>query len=1072
LAETVLSQTKKSDKDTTDYLSSGTFAGFKLRLVGPALTSGRIVDLAVNPRDPGQWYVAAASGGVWKSTNAGISFSPLFDKQGSYSIGCVVLDPCNSSVVWVGTGENNSQRSVSYGDGVYRSPDGGKTWKNVGLKKSEHIGKIVIDPANSNIVYVAAQGPLWGPGGDRGVYKTTNSGETWDLVLKISENTGASDLVMDPRDPNVLYASAYQRRRHVWTLINGGPESAIYKTTDGGRNWTKLTEGLPSGDVGRIGLAVSPVNPDVVYSLIEASEGGGFFRSSDRGASWEKRSDYKSTSAQYYQEIFCDPKDVDRVYSMDTYLKYTCDGGRTWIQLGNNHRHVDDHALWIDPDHTDHLLIGGDGGLYETYDRGATFRFFPNLPVTQFYRVFADNAQPFYNVYGGTQDNNTWGAPVRTTNNGGITNDDWFLVVGGDGYKVQVDPHDPNIVYGEWQYGGLVRYDRKSGEVLFIQPQPEKGEAHRWNWDTPLLISKHSPTRLYVAANKLFRSDDRGNSWKTINGDLTRQIDRNRLPVMGRVWHPDAVAKNASTSFYGNIVSLAESPKNENLLYVGTDDGLIQATEDGGQNWRKIDRFPGVPEWTYVSDLYASLHNDNVVYAAFDNHKNADFRPYLLRSSDRGKTWTSIRSNLPDNGTVYTITEDHVNPNLLFVGTEFGLYFSIDGGAKWVQLKGDFPTIAVRDLEIQARENDLVVGTFGRGIYVLDNYTPLRDLTTDMLLGAAHLFPIKEALMYMPDYSREKYDQGEMFWRSKNPDFGATFTYYLKESIKTRRERRKEAEADAEKNKTTVPYPSLDALVSEEDEQAPYLLFTVTDEEGSIVRKLTAPAAAGMNRVTWDLRFPNVAPLTDKTETNKNAGMPVLPGTYKVTMSSVVDGLVTPLAGPVTFTCRPLDNTTLPAKDRKALVAFQRKVARLQQAVLASNAIVDDLDARIKLVEKAAFSTAGVQLALIEKIRQARTTLTGIQRTLTGNKVLDRRNENQPPPVTDRLNYILWGTWETTSDVTQTQMESYRIAAEEFAPALDKLKNLVHVELKSLETELDKLDAPWTPGRLPDWQAE
>ncbi len=1066
----LLAQAKKAD--TTDYFNSKTFSGLKLRLIGPAITSGRIVDLAVNPKDHAHFFVAVASGGVWKTLNGGITFSPVFDSQNSFSIGCVTMDPNNANVVWVGSGENNSQRSVSYGDGVYKSLDGGKNWKNMGLKKSEHIGKIVIDPRNSNVVYVAAQGPLWGPGGDRGLYKTTNGGDTWEQILKISENTGVSDIAMDPRDPDVLYVSSYQRRRHVWTLINGGPEAAIHKSNDGGKTWTKLTEGLPSGDVGRIGLAISPVNPDVLYALIETSDNsGGFFRTTDRGASWEKRFDYISSSAQYYQEIFCDPKDVDRVYSMDTYLKLTDDGGKTWRNLGNNHRHVDDHAIWIDPDNTNHLLIGGDGGLYETYDLGVTFRFYPNLPITQFYRVAVDNSEPFYYVYGGTQDNNTWGGPSRTTNSGGITNEDWFLVVGGDGYKAQIDPKDPNIVYGEWQYGGLVRMDRKSGEVLFIQPQPEKGEEHRWNWDTPLLISPHSHTRLYFAANRLFRSDDRGQSWKAVSPDLTRRIDRNKLPVMGKIWGPEAVAKNASTSLYGNIVSLSESPVKENLIFVGTDDGLIQVTEDA-QNWRKIDRFPGVPDTTYVSDIFASQHNENVVYASFDNHKNADFKPYLIKSTDKGKTWTSIRGNLPDNGAVYTITEDFINPNLLFCGTEFGLYFSIDGGKKWVPLKGEFPTIAVRDLEIQKRESDLAIGTFGRGIYILDDYSPLRKLSEEIVKNDAYIFPVKDALMYMPDYSREKYDQGETFYRAKNPDFGATFTYYLKEDIKTKKQKRKDAEKEAEKKKAAYAYPSFDELRSEDEEQAPHLIFTVTDETGQVIRRLTAPAKAGMNRITWDLRYPNVVPVSEKTETNKFNGMPVLPGKYRVAMSKNENGVITELFGPVEFVARPLNNTTLPAKDRSALVAFQRKVARLQQAVMAVNAVTDDLQKRIAVIDKAVMTAVGADKSLIEKIRGTKSQLSNIQRAMTGDRALAKRNENQAPPITDRLQYIIDGTWETTSDPTQTQLDAYKIASEEFGPVLAQLRTLIESDIKGLEDQLEKLDAPWTPNRLPDWKAE
>ncbi|MBX7151821.1 glycosyl hydrolase [bacterium] len=1058
-------------KDTTDYLNSKTFSGLKLRLIGPGLTSGRIIDLAVHPENSATYYVAVACGGVWKTVNAGISFTSVFDKEASFSIGCVTIDPNNPHTVWVGSGENNSQRSVSYGDGVYKSIDDGKSWKNVGLKKSEHIGKILIDPRNSNTVYVAAQGPLWGSGGDRGLYKTTNGGESWEQVLKIGENTGVSDMAFDPRNPDVIYATAYQRRRHVWTLINGGPEGAIYKSVDAGKTWTKLTEGLPSGDIGRIGIAVSPAKPDVVYAIIEAAEGGGFYRSMDRGATWEKRFDYKSTSAQYYQEIFCDPKDVDLIYSVDTYLKYSEDGGKTWTNLGNQYRHVDDHAVWIDPNNTDHLLIGGDGGLYETYDRGKTFRHFSNLPVTQFYRVTADNSEPFYYVYGGTQDNNSWGGPSRTTNTGGITNDDWFLIVGGDGYQAQVDPKDPNIVYGESQYGGLYRFDRKSGEALFIQPQPEKGEAHRWNWDTPLLLSPHSNTRLYFAANKLFRSDNRGDTWKAVSPDLTRQIDRNQLPVMGKVWSVDAVAKNSSTSLYGNIVSLTESPKKENLIYVGTDDGLIQVTDDA-QNWRKIDKFTGVPDMTYVSDICASQHNENVVYASFDNHKNADFKPYLLKSVDKGKTWTSIRGNLPDNGAVYTIAEDFVNPDLLFCGTEFGVYFSVDGGKKWAQLKGDMPTIAVRDLQIQQRETDLVVGTFGRGIYILDNYAPLREINADKLQKDAALFSIKDALMFMPDYSSEKSDLGESFYRAKNPDFGATFTYYLKEDIKTKKDQRKESEKEAEKNKKSVAYPSMDQLRAEDEEQAPYLIFTVTDETGNVIRRLTAPAKTGVNRITWDLRYPNVAPVSDKTDVNKQSGTPVFPGTYKVSMSKNVDGVITELAGPVSFICKPLNNTTLPAKDQKGLLEFQRKVVRMQQAIFAATEVVNDADQRVGALEKAALTSVGIDKSILEKIRKMKAGIADIKVILVGNKTIKNKNENQPPSVTDRLTYIIDGSWITTSDVTQTQKDAYKIAAEEFAPALEKLKAIVTTDIKAVENELEKFDAPYTPGRLPDWKAE
>ncbi|MCH7705260.1 MAG: glycosyl hydrolase, partial [Planctomycetes bacterium] len=614
-------------------MSAGTFAGLKLRSIGPALMSGRVGDFAVNPAKPSQYFVAVCSGGVWKTDNAGTTYKPVFDSQGSYSIGCVTMDPNNPNVVWVGTGENNSQRSVSFGDGVYRTRDGGAHWENMGLKESEHIGMIAIDPRDSDTVYVAAQGPLWRSGGDRGLYKTSDGGKTWDRVLHISDDTGVNEVHMDPRDPDVLYASSYQRRRRVWTLINGGPESAIYKSTDAGATWRKLTHGIPGVDKGRIGMCISPANPDVVYAIIEAADGkGGFFRSTNRGETWEKRNDYMSSSPQYYNEIVCDPIEVDRVYTLDTFMHVTEDGGKTFQRVPRKYRHVDDHALWIDPTDNDHLLVGCDGGIYESYDRGGNWQFKPNLPVTQFYRIGIDDSLPFYYVYGGTQDNNSQGGPSRTKSPAGITNDDWFITVGGDGYQTRVDPTDPNIVYSMWQYGGLIRHDRRSGEIVDIKPLEPPGEKpYIWNWDSPLILSPHDHKRLYFAANRLFRSDDRGDSWTVISDDLSRGLDRNALKIMGKIQNVDAVSKNRSTSIFGNAVALTESPMVEGLLYVGTDDGLIHVTEDAGEHWRKIALFPGVPDMTYVSRLEASQHNADTVYAAFDTPKNGDFKPYFLK---------------------------------------------------------------------------------------------------------------------------------------------------------------------------------------------------------------------------------------------------------------------------------------------------------------------------------------------------------------------------------------------------------------------------------------------------------
>jgi photosystem II stability/assembly factor-like uncharacterized protein len=1055
--------------------------GLRLRLIGPAFTSGRVVGFAIDPARPSRYFVAAASGGVWKTTNSGNTWTPVFDNEGSYSIGTVALDPRNSLTVWVGTGENNSQRSVSYGDGVYRSDDGGKTWKNMGLKKSEHIGRIVIDPRNSSTVYVAAQGPLWGPGGDRGLYKTTDGGKTWKAVLTISENTGVTDVAIDPNDPDTLYAAAYQRRRHVWTLINGGPESALYKSTDAGATWDKLRSGLPGVEMGRIGIAISPVDTNVLYATIEAADRrGGIFRSTDRGASWERRNPY-DTTAMYYGQIIADPKEVDRIYVPNVFMMVSDDGGRTIRQLGEKSKHVDNHAMWINPDDTDHYLVGSDGGVYESFDRGANWHFKSNLPITQFYDVTVDNAAPFYNVYGGTQDNFSMGGPSRTRSASGITNADWFVTLGGDGFRSQVDPEDPNIVYSALQYGYLSRFDRRTGERMGIQPKVGRGEEPlRYNWDSPFIISPHSRTRLYFAANRLFRSDNRGDNWTVVSGELSRGVDRNRLPVMGKVWGVDAVAKHASTSFFGNSTALAESPKREGLIYVGTDDGLIHVTEDGGKNWRKIEKFPDVPEMTYVSRIIASSHDANTVYAGFENHKNSDFAPYLLKSTDAGRTWTSIKGNLPANGPVLAIAEDHVKSNLLFVGTEFGLFFSVNGGQKWVQLKGGMPTIAVRDLAIQRRENDLVVATFGRGIYILDNYSPLRSITPELMARDSHLFETRDALMYIqsqPLGGRGKSFQGESFYTADNPPFGAVFTYYLKESIKTRKQKRQEAEKEAERKGTPAPYPTLADLRAEDEEEAPSIVLTVTDSSGRVVRRLNGPFSSGIHRVNWDLRYPapNLPPPRQaEGESDPFADPPsghlVMPGRYTVALAKRVDGVVTPLAKPQQFSVVVEGASNMSEADRAALVEFQQKVSRLQRALTGALENTTGARTRIGLMKRAIQETPAADPRLADEATAIDRRLSEVLRALRGDSTLRSRNENAAPSISERVNGIVGEQRMSTSRPTGTQIEQYNAAAADFEQALSSLRSLIEGDLARLEKALEAAGAPHTPGRLPVWK--
>jgi len=1062
-----------------DPMSTATFNGLRFRSIGPAFTSGRVIAFAVEPNNAARYYVASASGGVWKTVNNGTTWTPVFDREGSYSIGWIVLDPKNPLTVWVGTGENNSQRSVSYGNGVYRSDDGGKTWRNMGLRASEHIGRIAIDPKDSNIVYVAAQGPLWGPGGDRGLYKTTDGGKTWKQILKISENTGVTDVVIDPQNPETIYAASYQRRRHMYTLIDGGPESAIYKSTDSGATWNRLRAGLPPGDMGRIGLAISPVDSNVIYATIESTDRrGGIFRSSDRGGSWERRNEFDS-GAMYYARVVADPKDVDRIYIMNVFLMVSDDGGRTVRRLGERSKHVDNHEIWIDPSNTDHYLVGCDGGVYESYDRGVNWHFKANLPIPQFYDITTDNATPFYNVYGGTQDNYSFGGPARTRSASGIVNSDWFVTQGGDGFRSRVDPEDPNTVYAELQGGTLARFDKTTGQRVGIQPQAGlKEDPLRWNWDSPFIISPHLHTRLYFASNKLYRSDDRGDTWKVISGDLSRGLDRDKLPVMGKIQSMDAVAKNQSTAFFGNASAIDESPKKDGLIYIGTDDGLIQITEDGGKNWRKVEKIGDVPELAYVSRIIASNHDANTVYVAFENHQNADFKPYLFKSMDAGRTWTSIKGNLPANQSVWGIAEDHVNSNLLFAGTEYGLFFTIDGGQKWIQLRGGLPTIQVRDIAIQRRENDLVLGTFGRGIYILDNYSPLRLITPEMLKADA-LFPVKDALMYIqsqPIGGRGKSFQGESYYTAENPPFGATFTYYLKEAVQTKKARRQEAERAAARSGAAISLPSRAELSAEEEEEAPALIFTITDSSGKVVRRLTGPVTAGIQRVNWDLRYPASSlppppnPDGDDPFGDPPGGPLVMPGTYKVSIAKRQNGVLTPFGQSQEFKVIVDGQERMTPADRIALVEFQTKVARLQRALQGALDAANSLTPRLAAIRRALMETPNAPESLLQEAAALEKRKNEILRALRGDQALRQRNMNLPASISERVGDIVGGQRLAIQKPTQTHLDQYAAAAAEFEGTLNSLRQLIEVDLQKLEKQMEAAGAPWTPGRVPEWK--
>jgi photosystem II stability/assembly factor-like uncharacterized protein len=958
----------------SDRLAADAVKAIGVRSLGPSYTTGRVQDIEVDPNHPNTYYVAAAAGGLWKSENRGQTWVPIFDAGGAFNLCCIVVDPKNSDVLWLGTGENSNPRSAMIGDGLYKSTDAGKTWARVGLAQSEHIGNIKIDPRNSNVVYVASQGPLWSAGGDRGIYKTTDGGQTWKAVLTVGsgQDTGGNEVVIDPNNPDVLYASMWQRRRGVGQMIGGGPESGLYKSTDAGGKWTKLTKGLPSGDVGRIALGVDPkAKPTRVYALLNGLAGdSGFFRSDDAGVSFERMgapygkpgtpataqpcdqpagrrgggaggaqatppaggaaaaaqatppgrgaaagragqaappaggaagagaagagaagaqgggagaagADAAALAAAalaargggagggggrggcapgaycggdpgYYQEIFVDPIRPDTVWSANTQLEWSRDGGRCWSGAPiSGGVHVDFHDVWQDPKDITHTLVGNDGGAYETWDEGRTWRQFQNLPVTQFYRVAVDNKAPFYYVCGGAQDNGSMCGPSRSILRNGVRTSDWFTSGGGDGFFNLIDPEDPNYHYSSSQEGAIVRLDLRTGQSRSIRPQVPppaadpaaaaagqagargagaagagrggggggggRGGGERTNWDTPYIISPHSATRLYWGSQYLYRTDDRGDSWTRVSPDLTRNLDYRMISIMGKVWDPaTTVAYHNATTTLSDIVSIDESPLLEGLIYVGTDDGNLQVTEDGGKNWRKTTQFGGGADGLYLSDVFASPRDPNVVFVSQNNWQRGDYKPYLWRSDDRGKTFKNIAGDLPDRHPIWCVAQDHVNPDLLFAGTEWGLFFTADGGSHWTKITGGIPAAAqVRDMKIQKRETDLVIATFGRGFYVLDDYSPLREMSAEALGREAELFPLRHAYRFD---ELGFYDDVTGNETARNPPFGAVFTYNAGSSFSGN------------------------------------LVLTIADSGGRATCRMDLPDAPGLRRVAWNLR--------------------------------------------------------------------------------------------------------------------------------------------------------------------------------------------------------------------------
>ena len=1063
-----------------ELLNAERFSGLELRSIGPALMAGRIADIAIHPNDDNLWYVAVGSGGVWKTENAGVTWTPIFDDQPSYSIGCVAIDPQDPEVVWVGTGENVGGRHVGYGDGIYRSDDGGATWVRKGLELSEHLSKIVIHPEDSDTLWVAAQGPLWSPGGERGVFLTTDGGDTWQQVLGDEEWVGATELVIDPRDPDRLYAATWQRHRNVAAYLGGGPGTGLHRSTDGGRSWQELTSGLPEGSMGKIGLDISPQNPDVLYAAIELDRRtGAVYRSSDRGSSWEKRSDTVSggTGPHYYQELYASPHKFDRIYLADVRMQVSEDGGKTFARMKEQSKHSDNHAMAFRADDPDYLLVGTDGGLYESFDLAENWRFMANLPITQFYKLAVDDAEPFYNVYGGTQDNATQGGPSRTDNVHGIQNSDWGIILDWDGHQPATEPGNPDIVYGQRQQGYLTRIDRTTGEIIDIQPQPGPGEGpERYNWDAPILVSPHLPTRLYFASHRVWRSEDRGDTWQAISGDLTRDQERLALPIMGQTQSWDNAWDISAMSTYNTITSLAESPLLEGLIYAGTDDGLIQVREpDGGESdWRTLEvgTLPGVPDGAFVNDVKADLFDADTVYVALDHHKFGEFGPHLLRSQDRGRQWTSMRGNLPERTLVWRLVQDHVRPELFFAATEFGLYFTVDAGQHWTQLEGGVPTISFRDLAIQRRENDLVGASFGRSFYILDDYTPLREVSTEQLAQEATLFAPRDAWWYFPRphlaFEPGRGDQGAAHFVAPNPPFGAVVTYYLKDDLETRKAIRQGQEKAASEAGEAVGFPGWEAVERERREPEPSIWLVVRDDENRIVRRIPGPTQAGFHRVAWDLRYPtpNAVELVEPPPPDWGlppSGLMVAPGTYQVALAVQADGETRMLSEPRSFEVKPLRRGALEGASPEDVATFWRQY---EAAVHEHSAMVVTLGRLMTQVERMAKVIEQSQADLLEldpRFHQLRAGILELDGRFNGHRSKAEPGEKAPPTVGDRLFAVSRGVGQSTYGPTPSHRTILEIATTEMADLRAELERNER-DFSELAREIVAAGGPWLEG--------
>jgi photosystem II stability/assembly factor-like uncharacterized protein len=995
-----------------------------MRSIGPAIMGGRTVDFAVVESNPAIIYAAVGPSGVFKSENSGVTWSPVFDSENTVAVGAVAVSQSHPDIVWVGTGEGTSRNSVGIGDGVYKSTDGGKTWRNMGLEKTQHIAQILIHPTNPDIVYIGAMGHLWGANEDRGVFKTVDGGKTWEKILYVNPTTGIADMAMDPSNPRILYAGVWDHLRKPYHFRSGGPGSALYKTTDAGETWQKIHQGLPPGEYGRWGIDICRTKPEVVYVLVEC-ENSGLFRSDDKGETWQRACDWQTYDRVnfrpfYYSKVTVDPNNdlVVYVYSGRGYVSR--DGGKTFEQISGE-THPDHHMMWVNPHNSLHLIDGNDGGIDISYDGAKTWHSVKTNAWSEIYQIGYDFRDPYY-VYVGLQDNGSWGAPINSLDPMGIMNFHWYAIGGGDGFYTQVDPKDYSTLYRNAHMGGISRFDVETGDSQDIKPVATLDEPpYRFNWNAPILLSPHDNTVVYFGGNFLFKTTDRGSSWERISPDLSTN-DPEKQKDSGGIT-PD----NTGAEIHCTIYTIAESPLKQGLIWIGTDDGLIQVTQDGGKTWTDVTpNIKGLPPESWVTRIEASHFAEGTAYATFDRHRTDDNKPYLFKTADFGKTWIPLHKGLPEVGYLHVVREDPVNPNLLYTGSEFGLYLSFDGGDSWMAYKNDFPTIAVRDIQIHPSEMDLLVGTHGRGLWVLDDISPLQSLTPDVMASDYTLFKARDAVLY--SYRGNSMYSGPHPFQGPNPPEGGIITYYLKEKPRA------------------------------EDK----ITLTVKDDTGRTISSIRATKNHGLNRVVWPLRIGR--PFDEDTgrfRFRRSASGPyVLPGEYQVELD--VNGNKQTQA----LSVKTFDKHEFTLEERKLNHKYAQEIGDWVQK---GNSLIQSMAGLAEelgsLSERA--REAGIKDArLSEKIEDMRAKVEKIQKAYS-RSVEGRTGYKRPvivalrggtlPEQISRLQYSVMGYQGAP---TQTQIAQFENIKKVMQPLFDLAEELKTKEIPALNTLLNELKFP------------